>query len=121
VLQTLLVLLKKRPPEGRRLLVVGTTSLVEVVEPMGMDAVFNVTLHVPPLKKTEELSSILRSLDCFRPDDLQFAVDALGANPISIKQLLMIVEMARQSGEGAESYIDLEDWRTVLSDLTAVW
>ena len=88
---------------------------------LGMNEVFNVTLHVPPLKKIEERTSILQSLDAFASEDLSFAVDALGANPISIKQLLMIVEMARQSGEGARSHISLDDWRLVLSDLTAVW
>lgn len=35
ILQNLLVLLKKRPPEGRRLLVVGTTSMQDVLETMG--------------------------------------------------------------------------------------
>lgn len=86
-----------------------------------MSEVFNVTLHVPPLKKTEEMTSILVSLDAFASDDLPFAVEALGSNPISIKQLLMIVEMARQSGKGANGHVKLEDWRTVLADLTAVW
>jgi len=120
VLQTLLVLLKKHPPEGRRLLVVGTTSLIDVLEPMGMKEVFNVTLHVPPLKTSEEMTSILQSVHAFDSQDLPYAVDALGSNHISIKQLLMIVEMARQS-EGAHEHIKLEDWRMVLADLTAVW
>ena len=34
ILQTLLVLLKKPPPEGRKLLVIGTTSLYDVMEQM---------------------------------------------------------------------------------------
>lgn len=38
ILQNLLVLLKKRPPEGRKLLVVATTSMQDVLETMGMNA-----------------------------------------------------------------------------------
>ena len=85
-----------------------------------MHEVFNITLHVPPLKKVEERIAVLKSLDAFDADDLPYAVDALGTDSISIKQLLMIVEMARQSDQGAEGHVKLEDWRTVLSDLTAV-
>ncbi|GMH39838.1 hypothetical protein BSKO_07742 [Bryopsis sp. KO-2023] len=120
ILQTLLVLIKKRPPEGRKLLVVATTSLLDVLETMGMTESFNVVLHVPPLKSTEEISEVLESLDVFSPEDLPSAVEALGSNPVAIKQLLMIVEMARQAGEGGAGRISLNDWRTVLADLTAV-
>lgn len=123
MLQTLLVLLKKHPPEGRRLLVLGTTSALDVLEPMGMNEAFNVTLHVPPLKTVKEVSHVLKSLDAFDSEDLPFAVEALGSNPMPIKRLLMIVEMARQSVDNSSSngYVKLEDWRIVLSDLTAVW
>lgn len=86
-----------------------------------MKEVFNVTLHVPPLKKPEELSTVLQSQETFAEEDLTYAVDALGSQPISIKRLLMIVEMARQSGEPEQSYVSLENWRSVLADLTAVW
>ena len=85
-----------------------------------MHEVFNITLHVPNLKSTEERISVLKSLDAFDADDLPYAVDALGTDSISIKQLLMIVEMARQSGPGVKGHVKLDDWRTVLSDLTAV-
>lgn len=77
-------------------------------------------LHVPPLKTPEEKAKVLQSQDVFQQEDLSFAVDALGSNYISVKRLLMIVEMARQSGDGVGSHVSLDDWRNVLSDLTAV-
>ena len=98
VLQTLLVLLKKRPPEGRKLLVCATSSSGEVLDTMGMSDVFNVILHVPPLRLADEIERVLTSLDVFAPSDLPEAVEQLGSGPIPIKRLLMLVEMARQAG-----------------------
>ncbi|KAF0932905.1 hypothetical protein E2562_013105, partial [Oryza meyeriana var. granulata] len=49
--QTLLVLLKKVPPKGKNLLVIGTRSEVGFLESIGMCDVFCMTYHVPKLKK----------------------------------------------------------------------
>jgi DNA helicase TIP49 (TBP-interacting protein) len=51
--QVLLVLVKKQPPAGRKLLIIGTSSAGEVLEPMGLSAAFNVQLHVPALRGAE--------------------------------------------------------------------
>jgi len=69
VLQTLLVLLKKNPPEGRRLFVIGTTSLGHVMQEMDVAATFNVALHVPCLTK-EEMKSVLGQLGAFSGQDV---------------------------------------------------
>lgn len=87
---------------------------------IGMTEAFNVELHVPPLKTPEEKAEVLQSQNVFRQEDLGFAVEALGSNYLSIKRLLMIVEMARQSGSEVGSHVSLDDWRNVLADLTAV-
>jgi hypothetical protein len=49
----LLVLVKKQPPAGRKLLIIGTSSAGDVLEPMGLSAAFNVQLHVPALRGAE--------------------------------------------------------------------
>lgn len=69
VLQALLVLVKKQPPAGRKLLIIGTTSGGEVLESMGLAAAFNVQLHVPALRP-EEVAAVLAQRGAFAPGDI---------------------------------------------------
>ena len=69
VLQTLLVLLKKQPPKGRKLLVLGTTSCIDVMEAMEVSSTFNVVLHVPKLKEAE-ITTVLTALRVFATDEV---------------------------------------------------
>ena len=48
-LQALLVLLKKLPPKGRKLLIVATTSRKHVLDELEMLSAFTDVLHVPNL------------------------------------------------------------------------
>mmetsp|Transcript_11657 Transcript_11657/g.20672 ORF Transcript_11657/g.20672 Transcript_11657/m.20672 type:complete len:723 (-) Transcript_11657:92-2260(-) len=120
VLQTLLVLVKRQPPPGKKLLVVGTTSMGEVMESMGMSEVFNVSLHVPTLS-TKEVVSVLRSLDVFELSDIPEVVETLGAHygkTVPIKKLLLWVEMAKQDVEKGQR-IPLLRWQETLRDLSS--
>jgi vesicle-fusing ATPase len=66
----LLVLLKKQPPKGRRLLVVGTTSAPAVMEDMGIAATCNVCLNVPALREAD-VRAVLAELKAFAPQDVR--------------------------------------------------
>uniref|UniRef100_A0A7R9YT48 Vesicle-fusing ATPase n=1 Tax=Chlamydomonas euryale TaxID=1486919 RepID=A0A7R9YT48_9CHLO len=119
VLQVLLVLIKKQPPRGRKLLVVGTTSAGDVSESMGLSAVFNVSLVVPPLR-ADEVARVMQQLDVFEPAEVGAAVQALTAATsavVPIKKLLLWLEMAKQDVEPGMK-IPVETWRTVLADLS---
>jgi vesicle-fusing ATPase len=103
ILQTILVLLKRIPPKGRKLLVIGTSSLVRVLESMSLLDAFNVHLNVPKLKPAD-MKEVLKKLDVFDPADIDNAVTALDEE-IPIKRLLMLIEMAAQGGDkGANVY-----------------
>lgn len=85
-----------------------------------MTEVFNVSLHVSNLQSSEEILSVLSSVNAFKPDLIHKAVEILGRNQISMKKLLMMVEMAREAGDQDEnSYISIDNWSSVLLDLTA--
>ncbi|AQK53953.1 Vesicle-fusing ATPase [Zea mays] len=119
--QTLLVLLKRVPPKGKNLLVVGTTSEVGFLESVGMCDVFSVTYHVPKLKK-EDAKKVLHHLDVFDDGDLDAAAEALDDMPI--KKLYTLVEMAAQgpTGGSAEAIyagekIDINHFFSILSDI----
>jgi vesicle-fusing ATPase len=117
VLQALLVLTKKKPPSGRKLLIIGTTSVArDVSVSMGLGDVFNANLHVPGLA-TNDVACLLRSLDLFDARDVQEAIDAVTANAweVPVKKLLLWLELARQGVEPGEK-IPLDAWLTVLAN-----
>jgi len=53
----LLVLLKKRPPIGKKLLIIGTSSAKSVLGMMGMLDVFSTTLHVDAMTDGEQVGA----------------------------------------------------------------
>ncbi|KAG2674447.1 hypothetical protein I3843_13G120800 [Carya illinoinensis] len=98
--QTLLVLLKRLPPKGKKLLVIGTTSEVGFLDSVGICDAFSVTYHVPILK-TDDAKKVLEQLDVFAGEDIDVAAEAL--NDMPIKKLYMLIEMAAQGEHGGSS------------------
>jgi vesicle-fusing ATPase len=100
VLQTLLVLLKKNPPdEGRRLMVIGTTSCPHLLEDLGLIHVFSVQQDVPLLEETSQKAEVLRMAAHMNDQEANSIARAI-TKPIGIKQLLLVAEMATQASEG---------------------
>ncbi|XP_023235064.1 vesicle-fusing ATPase-like [Centruroides sculpturatus] len=99
VLQALLVLLKKEPPQGRKLLVLCTSSRKQVLEEMEMLPAFMSVLHVPNLSYPEHLMAVLEETDCFNRDELgRIARKIDGCRVwVGIKKLLAFIDMARQT------------------------
>jgi len=99
VLQTILVLLKKIPPdEGRRLMVIGTTSVPHLLEDLGIVQSFSVSQEVPLLSSKEEIVEVLQSIAKIDPMEAEEIAYAILPKSIGIKQLLMVTEMAKESG-----------------------
>lgn len=107
ILQTLLVLVKKPPPKGRKLMVIGTTSCAPVLESMELLSSFNVVLNVPNLDG-DASRSVMRQTKMVADADIERAVGELSRldDGIGIKRLLMVLEMARQGKDTvtAESF-----------------
>lgn len=60
VLQTLLVYIKKAPPKSnRKLLIIGTTSLVNVLSDLEVVNAFNIKLTTPLLNSAPERLTVL--------------------------------------------------------------
>ncbi|KAL9681107.1 hypothetical protein QQ045_012888 [Rhodiola kirilowii] len=95
--QTLLVLLKRLPPKGKNMLVIGTTSETLFLESVGIRDAFSVSHHVPTLK-TEDAKKVLEQLNVFAEEDVDAAAEAL--NDMPIKKLYMLIEMAAQGEHG---------------------
>ncbi|XP_077414124.1 vesicle-fusing ATPase isoform X2 [Vanacampus margaritifer] len=98
VLQALLVLLKKAPPKGRKLLIIGTTSRKDVLQEMEMLDAFSTTIHVPNISTGEQLVDALELLGSFTDKERASIAHQLKGKRvwIGIKKLLVLIEMSLQ-------------------------
>lgn len=100
ILQALMVLLKKNPPEGRRLLVLATTSEKSVLQQLDIYTAFDADIPVPNVGSYQELFSIMQQSGAFA--DPGRAIDELkqlsrGDNVnVGIKKILLGIETAKQ-------------------------
>ncbi|KAJ7126428.1 vesicular-fusion protein SEC18 [Mycena crocata] len=110
VLQALLVLIGRRPPKDRRLLVIATTSNRPILTDLGfMD--FNSVMRVPPITTLAALEYVVQEVGLFPVDedrrdamrmlrdagfDKKSRDDPSSRLQIGIKKLLSVIEMARQ-------------------------
>eukprot|EP01062_Namystynia_karyoxenos_P073104 TRINITY_DN69952_c0_g1_i1.p1 TRINITY_DN69952_c0_g1~~TRINITY_DN69952_c0_g1_i1.p1 ORF type:complete len:811 (+),score=272.51 TRINITY_DN69952_c0_g1_i1:90-2435(+) len=116
-LQALMVLMKKLPPEGRRILVVGTTSSRAVLESVDYAQRFDVVHRVPELERSE-IPSILREMGItFESAGEQQAALSPNITPprLGIKKLMLAGEMAQSLAQGEDGIPGLCDERSPLS------
>uniref|UniRef100_A0A1L8DW68 Vesicle-fusing ATPase n=2 Tax=Nyssomyia neivai TaxID=330878 RepID=A0A1L8DW68_9DIPT len=100
-LQALLVLLKKQPPKGRKLLILCTSSRRQVLEDMEMLSAFTATLHVPNLSQAEHVLAVLEDSDVFSKQELMSIHKKLHGKRlfIGIKKLNGLIDMIRQTDQ----------------------
>eukprot|EP00192_Tetraselmis_astigmatica_P006746 CAMPEP_0117653924 /NCGR_PEP_ID=MMETSP0804-20121206/3461_1 /TAXON_ID=1074897 /ORGANISM="Tetraselmis astigmatica, Strain CCMP880" /LENGTH=722 /DNA_ID=CAMNT_0005460153 /DNA_START=175 /DNA_END=2343 /DNA_ORIENTATION=- len=115
VLQTLLVLVKRMPPTGRKLMIVGTTSNGETLSMMDLSQAFNVCFNVPALREPD-IKAVLIEVGAFDASEVDEAVSFLLDSEVPMKRLLLLLEMARQDQTSGQR-IPMERWRTCLTDL----
>lgn len=97
ILQTLLVLCKRIPPKGHKLLVIGTTGNEEILRQMEFMEVFSANLKVPLISTAAEFKEALVGLEVLpNPSDAEKVAVAFTAESITIKKLIMLSELARQ-------------------------
>ncbi|KZP00226.1 AAA-domain-containing protein [Calocera viscosa TUFC12733] len=108
VVQTLTVLMGKRPPKERRLLIIATTSSRPLITEIEMSDVFDSEIRVPPISDARSVETVIRELKLFGSEtEYRRAMDKMrqaglsgeGRLNIGIKKLLSVVEMARQEPE----------------------
>jgi len=113
ILQTLLVLFRKRPPKSRRLLIIGTTSERTVLRQMDVITAFDAEIPVPTVASLKELSEILNSVEIFDNATRRSVLDELETITrsrdvkVGIKKILTILETSRQDEDVARRFVDL--------------
>jgi len=98
-LQALLVLLKKLPPQGKRLLIIATSSRREVLDQMEMISAFTDVLHVPNLQTGEQILEVVKHADVLHQQGLSKLDKQLRGrrSNIGVKKLLGVLDMVRQT------------------------
>ncbi|XP_055869849.1 vesicle-fusing ATPase-like [Biomphalaria glabrata] len=118
VLQAMLVLLKKNPPKGHKLLIIGTTSRKDVLQDFEMLPLFKTVCHVSAISSSEQLINVLQESEDFTDIEISIILrNTTGKRLfIGIKTLLTVIDMAKQmeKGQRAEKFIQL------LEDLGAI-
>jgi len=99
-LQALLVLFKKVPPKGRRLLIIATSSRRSVLDEMEMIPCFTDVLHVPNLSQSEHIMAVVRQSGVLGETGLSSLARSLGGRRanIGVKKLLGLLDMVAQTG-----------------------
>ena len=99
VLQTLIVLLKKNMKKGKRLLVIGTSSLPSsVLESFGLLSCFNTVINVPRVRDVEALTKIAQNRIDYNEDHISALQNApFGNINVTVKKLINLVELANEA------------------------
>jgi hypothetical protein len=70
---------------------------------------FNTSISLPYLD-TEECAVVMEQVGCFEPHSIPSCAEAVDKAGIGIKQLLMVIEMAKQTSGGGrvthDSFVD---------------
>ncbi|KAK9461861.1 P-loop containing nucleoside triphosphate hydrolase protein [Lipomyces oligophaga] len=125
ILQTLKVLMRKQPPNGRRLLIIATTTERSVLQQMDILSKFDAQIAVPNVSTPQELSYILQEADAFgdgksKSDQgrqkIQYILSALKDQTgresveVGIKQILVNMYTARRDAAMEERFVELMSW-----------
>eukprot|EP01119_Soliformovum_irregulare_P007267 TRINITY_DN1966_c0_g1_i1.p1 TRINITY_DN1966_c0_g1~~TRINITY_DN1966_c0_g1_i1.p1 ORF type:complete len:737 (-),score=286.48 TRINITY_DN1966_c0_g1_i1:39-2249(-) len=103
VLQTLLVSIRREPPKGKNLLIIATGANRQTLEDLEILDSFSSVIRVPQVSTPEEFSVVLRDLSFFSgTKELEMAASAF-MDPISIKKLIMVTEMAKTGKDQSDA------------------
>eukprot|EP00043_Microstomoeca_roanoka_P008729 m.83797 g.83797 ORF g.83797 m.83797 type:complete len:760 (+) comp14362_c0_seq1:174-2453(+) len=135
ILQALLVLLKKSPPKGHKLFIIGTTSKPSILDLMGITETFSKVIHAEHLTAGHQVMKVIDDLQPFAEHDIELIRQALSQGrklthgvlqesveiSLGIKKLYMLLEMARQAEENSsekflESLFDECRYNTISRD-----
>jgi len=97
VLQTLHVCLRKTK-KGKKLLIIGTTSNVGILEEMQILSPFNAVLNVPKIQPGEQLEAVLKALGSFGDQEV-VTISKSVKHEMPIKTLIVLNEMAQQQDD----------------------
>lgn len=114
VLQALMVLFQKKPPKGRRLLVLATSSERTIMSQLGLLNTFDSEIPVPEVADLKQLGQLVHELQLFKDESMLNSIlrnlqELVGGSQVGVgvKRVLMIGEAAMQDDDVPGRFIDL--------------
>ena len=100
LLQSLLVLLKRPMPEGKKILVIGTCNNSQVMQELEVAECFTAELELPTVG-ADGVEAVAAELNLtFRsPDDLVSVKEAIPAQGLPVKRLIWLMELAAEKNQ----------------------
>ncbi|VIO95888.1 vesicle-fusing ATPase, putative [Brugia malayi] len=100
VLQALFLLVKKLPPQNRRLLVVATSSNRSFLRELGLLSAFGTIIDVPALTTVQHIMAVIEDTNALSRQECEEIRNELSRTNkeyfIGIKKLLNVIDMARE-------------------------
>ncbi|KAL6782595.1 hypothetical protein ACKKBG_A07415 [Auxenochlorella protothecoides x Auxenochlorella symbiontica] len=112
VLSVLIESLKKLPPPGHHLFVIGTTSNKEMMQTLGLSKYFQLELEVPPLDSTA-VQMVLAASGAPRGVDFSAAAETLYGERVPIKDLLFALHVSAQGLAPGETTVSASAFQRV--------
>lgn len=113
VLQTLMVHMRKTPANGRRLLILATTTERRLLKDLDMYSSFNADIEVPTVNTYDELRHILEGSETFTPQEIEgilggiYSIDDDKKIGVGIKKILLGIETAKQDIDKAGRFVNV--------------
>lgn len=113
ILQALLVLIKKCPPNlNRKLMIIGTTSMKSVMQEMDLVDCFNTCLNVPSMSDETEIKKLLKNFsdDEETIDQIAQWLTKYHLDGIPIKNMILTLDIIKQKTSGRLDYDEFTDY-----------
>ena len=113
IFQTLVSLLRKKPPKGRKLLVLATTSKFSVLDLLEMTEHFNAKIAVPTLQSYQEVATVMNESRLFTQEDISRSLTEVKEITrsenvgVGIKNILFAVMTAKQDSDVAGRFASM--------------
>lgn len=111
ILQTLMVILRKQPAKGRRLLILATTTERAVLKQLDLYNSFNSDIMVPNVMTYDELRYIMEQSGAFDASEIEQALGEVGGITedrtigVGIKKVLLGIETAKQDPDKVGRFV----------------
>jgi vesicle-fusing ATPase len=111
ILQTLMVILRKQPAKGRRLLILATTTERAVLKQLDLYNSFNSDIMVPNVMTYDELRYIMEQSGAFDDSEIEQALGEVGGINedrtigVGIKKVLLGIETAKQDPDKVGRFV----------------
>lgn len=108
ILQMLIVYLRKNPPNGRRLLIIGTTSQYSALDHMNLVENFTAVISLRKIKSLEEILKVFEDLNFMNVQERHEVLRQLQENStvpleISVKKLIQVVMNCKSANASVDS------------------